>query len=86
MRHWYQQYHAPEIPYCIIGKVTYGVVTACKVPEGKADYYVKHHGFVVLVKDSEFPVDLYTHQYSDPEILQSNPVRKPYDDDPIDCA
>lgn len=57
MRHSY--YEQPEIPFCIIAKLGYyGTVIACRVPEEKAPYYVEHHGFTVLIADSEFPVPI----------------------------
>lgn len=49
----------PDVPFCIIGKCQWGVVTACKVPEAIADRYVRQYGFSVLIRDSEFPVPLY---------------------------
>lgn len=65
-------YVQPEVPFCIIGKVTWGVVTACKVPESLSDYYVRHHGFKVLIRDSDFPVELCDSINA----LQSNPRRQ----------
>lgn len=76
MRRWMSTPEPPE-PWCLIGKISWGVVTACKVPESRAEYYVTHHGFTILIRDSEFPVVTY-EPWEMP--VQSNPKR--YDDPP----
>jgi hypothetical protein len=42
------------IPFCIIGKCTWGVVQAIKVPEDRAHLY-KRYGWSVLIRDSDVP-------------------------------
>jgi hypothetical protein len=67
------------IPFCIIGKMQYGVVIACKVPEEKAAFYcAPQYGFSVLIRDSEFPVPLEEF-HSEP--AQRNPRRRESEDD-----
>lgn len=81
-RHWYQHYQPPAVPFCIIGKEQWGMVRTCKLPEAFAERYATH-GWMVLIRDSEFPVDLYGewNVYSDPEVpAQSNPRRTHEDD------
>lgn len=51
-------FRAPEVPWCIIGKESWGVAIACKVPEANAAYYCQRHGFTVLIRDTDFPVPL----------------------------
>ena len=70
-------YERPDTPWCILGKVTWGIVTAVKVPEDKAAYYVRNHGFKVLISDSEFPVAV-DDAGTLPEVVsvQSNPARR----------
>ena len=84
-RHWYQQYTSPDVPFCIIGKVSWGVTQAIKVPETIATRYLQH-GWSVLVRDSDFPVQLYGEWNADidPEVpaLHSNPRRREDEGDP----
>ena len=70
-------YEKPETPWCVLGKVTWGVAQAVKVPESHAPYYVGKHGWTVLIRDSEFPVAI-DDAGTMPEITseQSNPVRQ----------
>lgn len=67
----------PAVPFCIIGKCQWGVVTACKVPEAIADRYVQQYGFSVLIRDSDFPVPLYGPWNAHSSIVpaQRSPVR-----------
>ena len=76
-------YEAPAVPWCLLGKVSWGVVTAVRVPEAQAAEYVTKHGFIVLIRDSEFPVPI-DGAGTMPDIIipaQSNPRRHPYRQD-----
>lgn len=72
-------YERPEVPWCVLGKVSWGVVQAVKVPEDIAHLYAGKHGWQVLIRDSEFPVPI-DNLGTMPEIMstQSNPVRRAY--------
>lgn len=70
--------HQPlGIPYCIIGKVSWGVVQAIKVPEDRAALYTGSHGWLVLIRDSEMPTEPPPVTWP---ILHSNPRRMPDED------
>lgn len=64
--------HSSAVPYCIIGKVTWGVVQAIKVPEERAHLYIGTHGWTVLVKDSEMPPSGLSFRW---QSTHSNPRR-----------
>lgn len=51
-------YERPHVPWCVLGKVSWGVVQTVKVPEELAPQYVGKHGWTVLIRDSEFPVPI----------------------------
>ena len=73
-------YEPPEVPYCIIGKVSWGVVQALRVPEEQAHLYVNEkHGFEVLIRDTDFPVAIDDHgtmPVIEPiKSYQRNPIR-----------
>ena len=70
------------VPYCIIGKVSWGVVQALKVPEAAAHRYVGQHGWMVLIRDSDMAVA--DEQSADLRLLQSNPRRQADGDDGTD--
>lgn len=72
-------YERPEVPWCVIGKVSWGVVQTIKVPEHRATQYVGKHGWTVLISDSEFPVPV-DNAGTMPDITspQQNPVRVAY--------
>lgn len=73
-------YETPDVPWCVLGKVSWGVVQAVKVPEHLAPYYVGKHGWKILIRDSEFPVPI-NNSGTMPALMtmQSNPVRRKYD-------
>jgi hypothetical protein len=80
-----EYYKQPDVPWCILGKVTWGVLTAVKVPEDRAAEYVTKYGFKVIIADSEFPVPI-DDRGTMPEILrcssvQANPRRHAYRSD-----
>ena len=73
----------PRAPFCIIGKCTWGVVQALKIPESQIPLYVGTHGWMVLIRDSEMP-----EGYLEPPTrgwfpTQSHPSRAeyPHEDD-----
>lgn len=70
-------YETPDVPWCVLGKVSWGVVQAVKLPEHLAPYYVQKHGWSVLIRDSEFPVPIDDYGTM-PEITnwQRNPARR----------
>ena len=74
-------YERPKVPWCVIGKVSWGVVQAVKVPEDIVHLYTGVHGWKVLIRDSEFPVPV-DDAGTMPQILsasvpsQSNPRRR----------
>ena len=64
---------ASSVPFCIIGKCSWGVVQALKVPESEAPRYVtKDHGWMVLIRDSDMPM---SPPVMDLRLLRSNPRR-----------
>jgi hypothetical protein len=44
----------PDEPWCLIGKVSWGVVQCIKVPESNAHRYMRY-GWRVLIRDTDFP-------------------------------
>lgn len=69
-------YRTPAVPWCIIGKESWGIAIACKVPESRAEYFCQKHGFHVLIRDSDFPVPC-DQDGTMPDVIptQSNPRR-----------
>ena len=49
-------YERSKVPWCVLGKVSWGVVQAVRVPEAIAHQYTGKHGWTVLIRDSDFPV------------------------------
>lgn len=72
-------YRDSHVPWCIIGKVSWGVTIACKIPESRIEEFVTKHGFMVLIRDSEFPVPI-DDAGTMPEYIpaQRNPARLPH--------
>lgn len=63
------------VPYCILTKISWGVLQALKVPEDRAHLYVGTHGWKVLIRDSEMPLPL--PDGLDLRAVRSNPRRVP---------
>lgn len=58
MARWYEGYKAPDVPHCLLWKISWGVLQVVKVPEDRAHVYLdQRNGWRLLIGDSEFPVE-----------------------------
>lgn len=73
MRPHARRYTAPSVPFCIVAKISWGYLQVLKMPEDRAAYYVRQHGWMVLIRDSDFPVPPVAPP---PSVWQSNPRRR----------
>lgn len=68
---------AATVPYCLIWKISWGLLQALKVPEDRARLYIGKHGWRVLIRDSEMPTepprDLFVPAQSNPRRCEDQP-------------